>query len=150
MHIIESTTKDLVDAREEFWISHFKSLGCDLLNIKSGGNASRGYKQTPESILKRTIAMKAAVTDEQRNRMRKIGESNRGKTSNRKGVILDDSTKSILSSIFKGRPNFKNRRFDQTKELEIFSLTKTMKTIDIAKQFECDQSTIYEIKKRYS
>jgi len=49
--IIENTEFDL-DFLEIFYISYFRSIGCDLVNLAKGGAFRGGYKHTEEHKLK--------------------------------------------------------------------------------------------------
>ena len=55
---------------EQFWISYFRSIGCDLLNATSGGDGLCSYRHTEETRLKQS---KAA-------RIRYLKDSERTKT----------------------------------------------------------------------
>ena len=47
--VLEETTEDEIDEREDFWISHLRSEGAKLTNIKSGGGQARGHKRPPHA-----------------------------------------------------------------------------------------------------
>jgi group I intron endonuclease len=93
--ILEETTDELADLREEFWISDLKNKGLNLLNVKPGGKVSRGFKQKPESIAKRT------KTRAERGNYPLLGpasEKTKIKMSlSRKGRTLSNETKKKMS-----------------------------------------------------
>lgn len=43
--VLEETDEGKIDEREGFWISHLRSEGNKLTNIKSGGGQARGHKR---------------------------------------------------------------------------------------------------------
>ena len=46
--IIDEIPIESLDYWEIFYISYFKSIGCNLTNYASGGNSRGGYKHTQE------------------------------------------------------------------------------------------------------
>jgi hypothetical protein len=56
--IIEITDKDNWIERERYWISYYKDNGANLTNHSIGGEGAAGTIRSPESNLKRSIALK--------------------------------------------------------------------------------------------
>lgn len=68
----EVALSDLND-REEWWIRYGKMSGWPLTNLTSGGDGTRGYKQSKEHVAKRTAKVAAAL------RGRTISDEHRAK-----------------------------------------------------------------------
>lgn len=47
--VLEETTEEKIDQREDFWITQLRSQGNRLTNIKGGGGQARGHKR-PEYV----------------------------------------------------------------------------------------------------
>ena len=65
---------------ERFYISYFKSLGCNLTNITSGGEGCSGYKQSKEHIRSRISKLIGKkMSQESKNKM---SAAKKGKPNN--------------------------------------------------------------------
>jgi len=53
-----AATKDELDKKEIFWISHYNSIAPNGYNISSGGNGNRGHVPTQKTLMKRSLALK--------------------------------------------------------------------------------------------
>lgn len=58
MRVIEECPKTEWAEREAFWIAHYRALGCDLVNLCSGGNGAPGISPSVETRHKLSIALK--------------------------------------------------------------------------------------------
>lgn len=76
--VIEECAESDWEEAEQFWIAYFRSLGARLLNLSIGGGAGAlGYRATPETSLRMSIAaFGRPVSAETRA---KIGAANRGR-----------------------------------------------------------------------
>lgn len=71
--IIEEVNENILSLREQYWISHYRSIGLDLVNTAPGGSTgSLGYKHSSEAKQKISEAGK-------RNKGRKAAEETRRK-----------------------------------------------------------------------
>lgn len=43
--VLEETTEDVIDEREDFWITDLRDQGQKLTNVKRGGGQARGHKR---------------------------------------------------------------------------------------------------------
>ena len=156
---LEEADENNADERESALILQFRNRGFDLLNIKPGGRTSRGYSQRPESIAKRMMSNSGKRHTQQTKellsminsqpdaveRMRKVGKSRKGKPSNRLGVKLSPETKKKISL---NSSRHSTRKLSPKQEMEICALRGKMKSLQIAKKYSIDQSTVFEIYKR--
>jgi hypothetical protein len=62
---------------EEFWIEYFKSIGCRLTNISSGGEGASGSKRSPEFIENIRAKMTGRTFDDEWRR--KISVAKKGR-----------------------------------------------------------------------
>ena len=53
-----ASSKDELDKKEIFWISHFDSIAPNGYNLSAGGNGNRGHKPTVETLKKRSASLK--------------------------------------------------------------------------------------------
>ncbi len=85
--IQEFQEAEILDQAEIHWISYFRGLGCNLLNISTGGEAgTKGWKQSPETIAKRVAHFKGVPkTQECKD---KISATLTGQPSPKKGRPL--------------------------------------------------------------
>lgn len=47
--VLEETTEDRIDEREDYWIVSLREAGNKLTNIKRGGGQARGHKRPPHA-----------------------------------------------------------------------------------------------------
>lgn len=100
--ILETTSEDLIDEREMFWISHLRDEGQVLTNVLSGGAQPRGHKRPEhsarmsgegnpmygtkrEELMAYARSFQGPVSDETRAKM-----SSRRRGSDNSRAILDD------------------------------------------------------------
>lgn len=118
--IIERLDEQLLDEREIYWISFYKSNNSSFgYNLTSGGEGSRGRKLSEEHKQKLINSKKNKPTPEEtRQRIsealkgrkhseeskRKMSESKKGKPSKLKGRPLSEETKRKISDTLRGRP----------------------------------------------
>lgn len=100
--IIQEFPKDIsqsvLDAYEIFCIEQYKEAGVEMLNIQMGGKNGFHAQETKEKIRKANTGV--VFTEE---RLRRMSQALKGKTSPRKGVKMNDETKRKLSEARKGK-----------------------------------------------
>tara|TARA_R110002126_G_scaffold59268_1_gene155564 strand:+ start:339 stop:1124 length:786 start_codon:yes stop_codon:yes gene_type:complete len=91
--IDECYSLDELNYLEIFWIGYFKSIGCRLTNVTTGGDGVPGTKQSPETIAKRMINQIGSKRSEETKIKLSEAARNRG-----------ESFKKKMSDIAKNRP----------------------------------------------
>lgn len=87
---------------EQFWITYFRSLGCNLVNTSLGGDGATGIKDPPHVRLKKSLGMRGKKKSlSHRN---KISEALTGKPGTRLGKRCSDLMRSKISAAQKGIP----------------------------------------------
>ncbi len=106
--ILESTTEDLINEREIFWIARLRDEGQILTNVLSGGAQPRGHKRPEHSVrmsgksnpmygTKREELMAYArsfqgpISDETRSKM----SSRRKGSDNARSILNDDAVREL-------------------------------------------------------
>lgn len=108
--IDECYSLDELNYLEIFWIGYFKSIGCRLNNVTTGGCGAPGLKQSPETIAKRMINQIGSKRSEETKRRLSELAKNRG-----------ESFKKKMSEICKKRPK---EYYDKFKESSINACKK--------------------------
>lgn len=73
---------------EKFWISYFRFLGADLMNLTDGGDGSAGYRHPLEIRQKIAALAKARVTPELRAQISKSGRAAWQNPETRENLVL--------------------------------------------------------------
>ncbi|WP_412464223.1 NUMOD3 domain-containing DNA-binding protein [Flavobacterium mekongense] len=140
--VLEYCNKDELNVKEIQFINFFKSQGCDLLNMTSGGEGAKGRIVSSETRLKMSIAHKG----------KKMSKEHRLKTSLRckgmnawnKGIKMRQETIMKISSSMKGKPKLYNRVKVSCNDI-VFDCVK-----DAANYFGCSSSSIVRYCKKQS
>ena len=118
--VIERLDEELLDEREIFWISYYKSNNNKFgYNLTDGGEGSRGRKlteqhkqklidgrkNTPVSVetkMKLSVIMTGRIRSEEH--CKHLSESLKGRAATNKGKPMSDKQKKKISETLKGRP----------------------------------------------
>lgn len=99
--VIEKCADDIWEERERFWIAHYRSLGCNLVNQTIGGDGPGKF--TPEVLKKMSLAQKGrkvAITQARRDA---ISRAKKGKTNGLLGKKFSAERCRKMSITFTGR-----------------------------------------------
>lgn len=100
--VIERIDETLLNEREIYWISYYKSYGDRGYNMTIGGNGSRGYKKTEEQIRNNSLSLKGRISPMKGQKFsdeskKKLSESHKGKThSDETRLKMSESQKKVL------------------------------------------------------
>lgn len=102
LKILEESTFEDRHENEVFYISYFKSLGCNLTNKNNGGLGNKGFKQSAYAIEKSRLANTGRPNW---NKGKKWSAETLEKITiaNRNRGPVSDETRMKLSAIHKGR-----------------------------------------------
>jgi hypothetical protein len=114
LHLIEEV-EGAGSERERYWIQHYRSLGCRLVNSTDGGEGVPGLKFSPEAIEKNRQSHIGRVPWNKGKKMsaatcRKMSESKKGKPPSNKGKPRSAEVKKKLSVALTGRAISKETR----------------------------------------
>jgi len=117
MEVIEECQKGTVGEREQYWITHFRDLHPDLLNISDGGRYG-SWTMGDESRKKISDAQKGRTrSDEHRKKLSdglkgltRSDETKKRMSDSKKGCTFTDEHKKKLSDSRKGKPNPRRQR----------------------------------------
>ncbi len=94
---IEECALDKLNEREIYWIAFYKNLGYNLTNSTDGGLGHRGFKQSKETKLKRSLIQKELANKGFYSLERNLKISNA-----KKGKSLSQEIKDKISNKLKG------------------------------------------------
>lgn len=105
--ILEITNNKQADNREQYWIEKFNKDGYKLLNIKPGGNSTRGWSHKPESIKKMSLNRKGIPSKlkgikRSQEFCNSISKAKMGKSNGRIGFVVSQKTKDKTSKTLMG------------------------------------------------
>jgi group I intron endonuclease len=112
---------------ERFWIKHFKSIGCKLINKSLGGEGNFGYKHTAENI----EFFRKKATDISPETRLKMSLARKGKIPANKGISPNNETRERMSKSKKGLPSHRKGTTVSPETLQLMKEVNAYKSIKI-------------------
>lgn len=140
MLVIEECDEFEWGSREQYWITYYQVLGCNLVNETAGGEGIVGYKHTEESLQK----MKLPRLQSRETRIRRSV----GQLGNRKalGYKHTENAKQKISDGVRGTKH----HFVKLTEKDVLSIRKELnagiKGVELATRYNVTAKTISKIK----
>jgi NUMOD3 motif-containing protein len=147
-------TREELDAMEIFYIKYAREMGEDLTNHTDGGRGIKGFRHSPEEIIKQS----------KREKGKKLSEAHKQKIANaHKGKIVSQETKDKLSKVNMGHKHSEETRLkllglhkgeksgryrrDISRELVTQMFNVGLSKKKISEELKCSLGLIYKILK---